>query len=107
MKDDPIFNDIVKQITKYNMDEDEYYRMEVAETMFWTYEDELKFQRMEAYEEGEKRGEKRGRKQGEKQGEKIGIMKTVKKMIDENLSLDLITKVTGLSKSEIEKYQKN
>ena len=74
--------------------------------MFWTYEDELKFQRMEAYEEGEKRGEKRGRKQGEKKGKMENLRQIIKKMIEENFPLDLITKVTGLTKSEIEKLKR-
>ena len=102
LKEDSKFGEIVKEIVKYNSSEEEYYRMEVTSHM-WTYEDEIRFERMVAHQKGRELGESIG----EKRGEKIGMIKTVKKMIEENLSIDLITKITGLSQSEIEKYQRN
>ena len=39
-------------------------------------------------------------KRGEKRGEKIGIIKTARNMFKENIDIDLIEKITGLSRKE-------
>ena len=46
-------------------------------------------------------GEKRGKKIGEARGEKNGILKTAKNMLKEKISIETISKVTGLSLSQI------
>ena len=46
-------------------------------------------------------GEKRGEKIGEARGEKNGILKTAKNMLKEKFSIETISKVTGLSLSQI------
>ena len=53
--------------------------------------------------EGIKEGEERGIKKGEKRGEKRKAIETAKKMKEEGLAVDLISKITGLSRKEIEK----
>ena len=55
----------------------------------------------EARDEGEKLGEERGIRIGEKQ-EKISI---VKNMLSENMDINLISRLSGLSVPEIEDVQ--
>ena len=55
--------------------------------------------------DGEKRGEARGEKRGEKRGRKIGIsegiVKVAKSMYRENIDINIISKVTGLTKDQL------
>lgn len=104
LKEDPKFGEIVKEIIKFNRNEEDYYRMEVIDKM-WTYEDEIRFERMIAHQKGRELGESIGERRGEKRGEKKGIMKTVKKMLQKDFNIETIIEVTGLSKNEIEKYE--
>ena len=46
---------------------------------------------------------KEAREEGEEKGKKENQVKIVKSMLKENMSIDIISKVTGLSKEEIEK----
>ena len=50
---------------------------------------------------------KRERILGRKKGKKEGIMQIVKSMIEEQLPISLISKITKLDEKEIEKIQKN
>ena len=54
---------------------------------------------------GEKRGEARGEKRGEKRGRKLGIsegiVKVAKSMVNENIDINIISKVTGLTKDQL------
>ena len=43
-----------------------------------------------------------GRKEGKIEGIKTGIKEVAKKMLAEKMDIDVITKVTGLTKEEIE-----
>lgn len=43
-----------------------------------------------------------GRKEGKIEGIKTGIKEVAKKMLAEKMDIDIITKVTGLTKEEIE-----
>ena len=45
---------------------------------------------------------KEGKTEGQIEGERNGILRTAKKMLQDNLSIDNIMKYTGLSKNEIE-----
>ena len=51
--------------------------------------------------EGEKKGKEAGLIEGEKKGKKSGIISVAKNMIAEGMSIDLISKLTKLSKSQI------
>lgn len=50
---------------------------------------------------------KRERILGRKKGKKEGIMQIVKSMIEEQLPISLISKITKLDEKEIEKIEKN
>ena len=56
--------------------------------------------------EGIKLGEINGIKKGKIEGEKETKIKTAKKMIKDNMDINLIIKYSGLSKKEIEKLLK-
>ncbi len=49
------------------------------------------------------KGRRLGRKEGKEEGLKEGIRQTAKKMLEENISIEKIVKITGLNKKEIEK----
>ena len=51
--------------------------------------------------DGEKRGEKRGEARGEKRGINKGITKVAKSMVNENIDINIISKVTGLTKDQL------
>ena len=51
--------------------------------------------------DGEKRGEKRGEARGEKRGINKGITKVAKSMYQENIDINIISKVTGLTKDQL------
>ena len=53
-----------------------------------------------------KREKKFGIKKGEKLGEQKNQIKVVKAMLKENIDIDIISKVTGLTKEEIENISK-
>jgi predicted transposase/invertase (TIGR01784 family) len=55
-----------------------------------------------AKEEGIKEGIEEGKQLGVKENQK----ETVRKMLAKNLSIDMISEITGLSKAQIEEYQK-
>lgn len=97
LKQNPKLKPIVDLIIKYNLDEKEYERMEVSNYM-WSFDDEQKFRRMEAYREGLELGEKRG--------EKRGKLETATKMLSSGVPINNIQKFTGLSKKQILNYQK-
>ena len=54
---------------------------------------------------GEERGEKRGIAIGEERGEKRNMVKTAMGMLRENLPIEMISRITGLSVSEINKLK--
>ena len=54
-------------------------------------------------ERGEKRGIERGKKEGILEGAKGKVLEMAKESLKEGLSIELISKLTGLSKEEIEK----
>lgn len=53
-------------------------------------------------EEGRKEGRKEGIKEGIKQGKKEAKIEDAKKMLEEGIALELVMKITGLTKEEIE-----
>ena len=48
----------------------------------------------------EKKGERRGEKRGEKIGKRLGIIETAQNMFKENIDVELIEKITGLSRKD-------
>ena len=57
----------------------------------------------EGKEQGLKEGKEQGLKEGKEQGRKENNTEIIKEMIKQNLSIDIIEKITHLSKEEIEK----
>ena len=52
-------------------------------------------------EEGEARGERRGEKRGEKRGKENALIETAKNLLNLGISIEDISKGTGLSKQKI------
>ena len=73
----------------FYLDEQERRRYEAA----WEYESD----RLSMISESERKGLERGLAEGSRQK----ALETAKLMKEENLSLDLITKITGLSQAEV------
>ena len=73
----------------FYLDEQERRRYEAA----WEYESD----RLSMISESERKGLERGLAEGSRQTK----LETAKLMKEENLSLDLITKITGLSQAEV------
>ena len=75
-------------------------------TAFMTPEEEneklIKTLISEAKTEGELAGEKRGEKRGEQIGQRKNNLSVAKKMLENRLNIEMISKITGLSKKEIE-----
>ena len=63
--------------------------------------------RAKGTEEGLKQGKEEGLKQGKEEGLKQGKEEIAKKLLEMNLPLKQIIEVTGLSKEELEKIEKN
>ena len=70
---------------------DEYARLETAEQI--------------GEERGIEIGEERGIQIGEERGIEIGKKETAKKLLEIQMSIDDISKITGLNKDEIEELQ--
>ena len=79
-------------------------------------EDEIKIKnsnieigRREGLEEGIQKGIEKGKKEGKKEGIEEGVMQeklnNAKKMLENNLDIEIISKVTGLTEEEIEKLK--
>ena len=57
----------------------------------------------EAEQRGVEKGFEKGTKEGTQQGIKNRNIEIAKNMIKENIDIDIISKITGLTKEEIEK----
>ena len=79
----------------FYLDEQERRRYEAA----WEYESD----RLSMISEAERKGVERGLVEGEMRGSRQAKLETARLMKAETLASDLIAKVTGLSKEEIEK----
>ena len=97
-KENEEIKEAVKQLKE--MSEDEYERelYEIRERSRLTYNTEMYEARRKGVEEGKKIGEKRGEKRGE-QKEKREI---AKKMKEEGIDIQVIQRITELTKKEIE-----
>ena len=65
----------------------------------------LRDEREEGIKIGEKRGEKRGVEIGEKRGIEKKAKETAKRMLEDGLPIDTISKYTGLPEDKIKKLQ--
>lgn len=79
------------------MDEQSLYHSAIEEGLKDGKEQGMK----QGLEQGIKQGLEQGLKQGLEQGREESKKETAKKMLEEGLSIDIIIKVTGLSKKEI------
>ena len=94
---------ILEDMKKFNLNKEDRKNMEdIVELMRNEKEDYGA-----AYECGVMDGEVRGQKRGEKLGKKQGIVKVAKSMVDENIDINIISKVTGLSIKEVSKLKIN
>ena len=57
--------------------------------------------RRAGFQQGMTQGVAQGMRQGEARGSRQARLETAKLMKEENLSLDLITKITGLSQADV------
>ncbi len=105
LKQNPKLKPIIDLIITYNLDKEEYERMEVSNFM-WSFDDEQTFRRMEAYREGLEKGEKKGEKRGQKIGLQQGKLETACNLLSKGIPIELIMEATSLSKNEIQKYHK-
>lgn len=87
--------------------EDLHYRASIAETRKYKLEKAEKQGIKQGIEQGIEQGKKEGIKQGVKQGIKKGkteaFIESAKSMLKECISTEIISKVTGLTKEQIEK----
>ena len=74
-------------------------KKDMLESMYALREDRRKTL-IRSEKKGERRGEKRGEKIGEKRGKRLGIIETAQNMFKENIDVELIEKITGLSRKE-------
>ena len=58
-------------------------------------------------ERGVKIGEKRGEERGVEIGEKRGKIKTAKRMLEDGLPIETVSKYTGLNENEIKRLKKS
>ena len=68
---------------------------------------DIAWNRREAKKEGIKEGIREGKIEGMKEGEKSEKLKIAKKMLAENMPIEMISKVTELKKEEIENLLKD
>jgi predicted transposase/invertase (TIGR01784 family) len=52
-----------------------------------------------------KQGREEGEKRGEQRGEKNAKLEDARRMLEEGLAVELIIKITGLSRDEVEKLK--
>ncbi len=72
----------------------------------YDYDTDIAVQREEAYEEGLNKGIAQGISQGISQGAKQKAIETAKKMLCDKLSVETVSKYTGLSLETIEQLTK-
>ena len=73
--------------------------------MLWgeyNYDEDIAAQRQEAFDEGIQQGISQGRTEGSQQK----AIDTAKALLNENITLDIITRTTGLPKETIEQLAK-
>ena len=66
---------------------------------------DVNFSMTEHYKKGLREGKEEGLREGEKKGENKKAIEMAKKMLSDGMSMDIITKYSGLSIEEIEKLK--
>ena len=106
-------NEVLKKARiemNYLTGEDEVRRLaELEEKWEMDRVSEVNYAKSEGIKQGKKEGIEQGKKEGIKQGKKAGAKETKKetatKMLKEKMPLELIVKITGLTKEEINKIR--
>ncbi len=102
-KKDKVINKYMEEVKKVNEDPD-FYEFVTAEQDNEFIENSLRAQfRKEGLEEGRVEGLKLGKEEGKEEGRAEGIKETAKKLKENGVSIDIISKSTGLTIEEIEK----
>jgi predicted transposase/invertase (TIGR01784 family) len=102
-RDDHIMEEIMKKIKVITNDLDELFYYDKKELEKQRDERE----RREGREEGREEGIKEGLKKGLKEGQKKKTIEVIKKMLIENIDINIIAKVTDKSIEEIKEIQKS
>ena len=102
---DKDMEDIYNRLEELNSDQDimGIYDYKVVEEE--AKEEEIEKAHLKGLEEGIASGKKIGFDDGKKIGFDDGIIQTAKNMLKENIDLNIISKVTKLSKEELEKLK--
>ena len=120
-KADPALLELIEKAKVGNLSEEEYLRYEAGLKALEDYIDfdemlaeaQAKVEEIEAKLEGaqamaaeqQAKAKAEGRTQGRAEGEKHNQIETAKRMLNENLSAELISKLTGLSQDEVDKLR--
>ncbi len=96
--------DIINQMS---MDEKEWNLYISRQRAIWDYNTGMRTAREKGLEEGIKEGREEGVKEGIKEGAKQERLEIAKNMLKEKVNIEVIERVTGLTKEEIEKLKEN
>jgi predicted transposase/invertase (TIGR01784 family) len=102
----PVIQQAVKELTMFTQDQmqRELYEARLKATL--DYNSMMYEKEMIGLKKGKEEGLKEGEQIGIQKGEQIGIQKTVVNALKSGLDVDTIHKITGVSKEEIRKLQK-
>jgi len=105
MKTNKEIEEAMKKLEEIQSDEEMMRIIDLRKKAIWD-ENQAKYTaREEGLEEGREEGKKQGIKEGRKEGRKEAKIEVAKKMIEEKMDIELIEKVTGLSKEKIEELE--
>ena len=94
---------VVEDLDEMSADQNERLEAYRRQLIEWDYEIEKEELKKEAREEGLQEGREEGREEGKKEG----IQKIAIRMLQEDIDINMIIKITGLKEEEIEKLKKN
>ena len=99
-KADPALLELIERANVCNLTDDEYMRYEAG---LKALEDHIDFDEM--LEEAKVAAAAEGRAEGRAEGVKFAQLENARRMLEENFTVELIVKITGLSQEEIEKLR--
>ena len=94
---------VVEDLDEMSANQNERLEAYKRQLIEWDYEIEKEELKKEAREEGLQEGREEGREEGKKEG----IQKIAIRMLQEDIDINMIIKITGLKEEEIEKLKKN
>lgn len=97
-KENGAIKEAIEQLEVLSADKEEREKYEAREKAIISYKMEL----YASIERGRREGEAIGRKEGEKKGREESKKEIANKLMKENISIEVIQKVTGLTKEELE-----